>query len=122
MATGRGLASWQEDTPAPLLPKEAAETLVMRPETGLLNARIDARMDAMMAAGALAEVRAVLPQWAPTRPWARAIGAPELVAHLQGHLSLPDAVAAAKLATRQYAKRQRTWFRSRMGDWRAVFP
>ncbi len=74
----------------------------------------------MIAQGALDEVRAELPHWQPTRPSSRAIGAPELIAHLQGDLSLPDAIAAAKTASRQYAKRQRTWFRSRMGDWRAI--
>ena len=74
----------------------------------------------MMAQGALDEARAELPFWNPTRPSARAIGAPELVAHLRGEMALPQAVAAAKIASRQYAKRQRTWFRSRMGNWRNI--
>ena len=85
-----------------------------------LGARIDARFDAMIAAGALDEVRAELPYWDPARPSARAIGAPELVAHLRGETTLDAAVAAAKTATRQYAKRQRTWFRNRMRGWRAT--
>ncbi len=116
-ATGRGLAAWQQDTPAPLLPRAQAEAIVIRPDVDWLNARIDRRFDLMMGQGALDEARAALPHWQPDAPWARAIGAPELVAHLQGKLSLNDAVDAAKLASRQYAKRQRTWFRSRMGDW-----
>lgn len=119
-ATGRGLADWQAATPAPLLARGSAEALVLRPQTDWLNARIDRRFDAMMAAGALDEVAAVLPRWAPDHPSARAIGAPELVAHLKGTLSLPEAIAAAKLASRQYAKRQRTWFRSRMRDWQEI--
>lgn len=119
-ATGRGLAEWQARTGAPALPLARAEALVVRPETGWLNARIDARFDAMMANGALEEVRAELPFWDPARPSSRAIGAPELVAHLRGQLPLAEAVAAAKLASRQYAKRQRTWFRARMGGWRAI--
>lgn len=116
-ATGRGLAAWQADTPAPLLPRLQAEAIVIRPDVDWLNARIDRRFDLMMDQGALDEARAALPHWQPDAPWARAIGAPELVAHLQGKLSLSDAIDAAKLASRQYAKRQRTWFRSRMGDW-----
>lgn len=119
-ATGRGLASWQQDTPAPLLPRDQCEALVLRPDVDWLNARIDRRFDQMMAEGALAEVQAELPFWQPLRPSARAIGAPELVAHLRGEITLAQAVAAAKLASRQYAKRQRTWFRSRMGDWQTV--
>jgi tRNA dimethylallyltransferase len=119
-ATGRGLAAWQDGTGAPLLPLSGAEALVIRPDVDWLNARIDARFDAMLAGGALDEVAAELPHWQPAHPSARAIGAPELVAHLQGRMGLADAVAAAKLASRQYAKRQRTWFRSRMGGWRAV--
>lgn len=119
-ATGRGLADWQARTGAPALPLDRAEALVIRPEVDWLNARIDARFDAMMAAGALDEVRTELPFWNPARPAARAIGAPELVAHLRGEASLDEAVEAAKLASRRYAKRQRTWFRSRMGGWRGI--
>jgi tRNA dimethylallyltransferase len=76
----------------------------------------------MLEEGALEEARAALPHWQPTRPWARAIGAPELVAHLQGQIRLDEATAAAILASRQYAKRQRSWFRSRMAEWHAVVP
>lgn len=122
-ATGRGLADWQADTPAPRVPLSSAEPLVIRPDVAWLNTRIDRRFDAMIAAGALEEARAELPHWDPARPSARAIGAPELIAHLKGETDLPTAIAAAKLASHQYAKRQRTWFRSRMGGWRAfAFP
>ncbi len=119
-ATGRGLAAWQAATGPALLPPAGAEALVLRPEPGWLNDRIDRRFDAMIAAGALEEARAALPHWQPLRPWARAIGAPELIAHLRGETDLDTAVAAAKIASRRYAKRQRTWFRSRMGAWRSV--
>ena len=122
-ATGRGLADWQDDTGAPVLPLAQAEALVIRPDVDWLNTRIAARFDAMIDAGALDEVRAELPFWEPERPSSRAIGAPELVAHLRGEIPLPDAIEAAKTATRQYAKRQRTWFRSRMSAWHPlVFP
>ncbi len=119
-ATGRGLADWQRDTPPPLLPRAAAAAFVFRPDVAWLDARIAARFDAMMAQGALEEARAELPFWDPARPSARAIGAPELVAHLRGEMPLDAAVAAARLASRRYAKRQRTWFRARMGDWTPV--
>ena len=119
-ATGRGLADWQADTGRPLLPLTAVTALVLRPETGWLNARIDRRFDQMIEAGALDEVRLEEPGYDPTRPSARAIGAPELVAHLRGGMTIDQAIVAGKLASRQYAKRQRTWFRSRMGAWQAV--
>jgi tRNA dimethylallyltransferase len=120
-ATGRGLADWQDDTPPPLLPRASAEALVLVPDTAWLNDRIDRRFSAMLAAGALDEARDNLPGWDPTRPASRAIGGPELIAHLQGRLSLSESVAAATLASRQYAKRQRTWFRSNMADWTHLY-
>ena len=120
--TGRGLAAWQADTPAPLIARGAAQALVLRPQVDWLNTRIDLRFDAMMAQGALDEVRAEAPFWQPDRASARAIGAPELMAHLRGETGLDAAIAAAKLASRQYAKRQRTWFRNRMRDWTALAP
>ena len=116
-ATGRGLADWQGETGAPRLPLAQAEALVIRPDVAWLDDRIARRFDLMMAEGALDEVRAELPHWEPSRPSARAIGAPELVAHLRGEMGLGEAVAAAKLASRRYAKRQRTWFRNRMKLW-----
>jgi tRNA dimethylallyltransferase len=119
-ATGRGLASWQAETGAPLLARSTVEALVLRPDVATLNTRIDARFDAMMDQGALDEVRSLLPQWDATKPAARAIGAPDLIAHLRGQMSLDAAITAAKLATRQYAKRQRTWLRRRMADWREL--
>ncbi|MGF6862252.1 tRNA dimethylallyltransferase [Rhodobacteraceae bacterium MBR-64] len=116
-ATGRGLADWQADTGAPLLPLARATALVLSPARDWLAVRIDARFDAMMAAGALDEVRAALPGWNPAHPSARAIGAADLVAHLRGDLELGHAIARAKAASRQYAKRQRTWARSKLADW-----
>ena len=118
--TGRGLAAWQEATPPPLLAHAGCTACVLRPPVDWLNARIDLRFGQMMAGGALEEARAVLPVWDARAPWAKAIGAPELIAHLQGHISRSEAEAAARLATRRYAKRQRTWFRARMHGWTAL--
>ncbi len=118
--TGRGLAAWQDETGPALLPLAKAEALVLRPEVAWLNARIDTRFDAMMQGGALEEARAARQDWTPALPYARAIGAAELIAHLDGRMTLAEATEAAKLSSRQYAKRQRTWLRSRMGGWRDV--
>lgn len=116
-ATGRGIAAWQAETGAALLPRGAATLLHLDAERDWLAERIDRRFDRMIDAGALEEVRAELPHWDPARPSSRAIGAPELLAHLNGEISLDAAMELAKAATRQYAKRQRTWFRRRMGGW-----
>jgi len=121
-ATGRGLADWQAQATIPLLPLDGAEALLVMPDRDALVLRIERRFDTMMDAGALDEVCAALPHWQPRAPWARAIGAPELVAHLRGNMTLAQATEAAKAATRQYAKRQRTWFRGRMAEWRRVTP
>lgn len=119
-ATGRGLAEWQADTPPPLLPLARAEALVLLPEVPWLDARIALRFDGMLAAGALDEARALLPRWDARRPSFRALGAEELRGHLLGRLSLAEARDRAVLASRRYAKRQRTWFRNRMPGWTRV--
>ena len=119
-ATGRGLAAWQAETPSPPLLLNHAEALVLAPEVHWLNDRIDRRFAAMLAEGAVEEARANLAGWNPRLPSSRAIGGPELVAHLRGEFGLDAAVRAARLASRQYAKRQRTWFRSNMRDWRLI--
>ena len=119
-ATGRGLAAWQDDTPAPVLALRDAEPLVIRPPVDWLDARIARRFHAMLDEGALDEVRAALPDWQPGLPSSRAIGAPELIGYLHGESTLSEATSAAILASRRYAKRQRTWFRSRMGAWREI--
>lgn len=121
-ATGHGLAWWQKRQTAPLIPLDQAEPLVLRPEVPWLNARIAARFSAMLDEGALDEVRAELAFWEPDRPSARAIGAAALVDYLQGKSDLVTAANLATTASQQYAKRQRTWFRSRMKDWCCVVP
>jgi|TARA_R100001086_G_scaffold244116_1_gene173490 tRNA dimethylallyltransferase len=119
-ATGKGLAAWQAQTPPPLLPLARAQAFVLQADRDWLAARIDRRFDAMLRHGVLDEVRANLARWNPAHLSSRAIGAPELIAHLQGKLSLEEATARAKAASRQYAKRQRTWFRARMREWQQI--
>ena len=84
---------------------------ILLPEMDSLEPRIEARTQEMFAAGLVEEVRTLLnayPQLATAR---QAIGYKEVIAYLEGHLTLPEAKDAVTLATRQYAKRQRTWFR-----------
>lgn len=119
-ATGRGLAQWQDETGPPRLPLGDTAPLRIDAPRDWLATRIERRFDAMLAQGALDEVRAVLPIWRGDLPASKAIGAPELVAHLQDGIPLEDARAQAVAATHRFAKRQRTWFRARMRAWHGV--
>lgn len=121
-ATGRGLAAWQDATPPPLLPLSKTAAILVDAPKDWLNARIARRFAAMLADGALDEARDNLAMWNPDHLSSKAIGAPELIAHLQGRMTLAAAQEAATIATRQFAKRQRTWFRARMRDWQVHRP
>ncbi|WP_299675005.1 tRNA (adenosine(37)-N6)-dimethylallyltransferase MiaA [uncultured Roseobacter sp.] len=121
-ATGRSLTQWQADTPPPALPEDQAHRLVFDVPKDWLLDRIARRFDRMLAQGALDEARAVLPHYDPSLPAHRAIGAPELLAHLKGEITLEQARERAVIATRQFAKRQRTWFRSKMSRWQPISP
>ena len=119
--TGRGLASWQADMPEPLLSLKETTAIVLNSKPEWLNRRIAKRFDAMVDQGALNECREVLEKgWDATLPSSRALGAQELISYLAGELSLEEAKEKATIATRQFAKRQRTWFRSKMKDWTQV--
>jgi len=120
--TGRGLAAWQDDTPPPLLPLARACPIVIDAPKDWLSPRIDRRFAQMLEQGALDEAHANLSSWNPAHLSAKAIGAPELIAHLRGEMTLEAAQEAAITATRQFAKRQRTWFRARMRDWYSYRP
>lgn len=117
-ATGRGLSEWHRDTSPPVLPATDAVRLVLEPDIDALNQRIEARFETMLARGALDECRRFMTlEIDPKLPSARVLGAPPLIAYLDGALSLDEAVRDSVMATRQYAKRQRTWLRNRMADW-----
>lgn len=119
-ATSRGLADWQAATAPPLLTLADCHALLLDADRDWLNARIARRFDSMLAAGALDEVRANMTAMQTGRLSAKAIGAPELAAHLRGEMSLSEATKAATIATRQFSKRQRTWFRARMKNWQHI--
>lgn len=116
-ASGRALSDWKADT-RPLLAPDSYDALVVEPPRERLYASCDARVDVMMAQGALDEVRALVARDLPPElPAMKAVGVRELADHLAGELSLDDAVAAVKQSTRNYAKRQLTWFRNQQRDW-----
>lgn len=117
-STGKSLLYWQESIEAPLKDFELRKLFKNVPREDLYK-RADARFDQMLEQGALEEVKA-LPPLPPEQPLMKAIGVPELLQHVHGAFSLDDAKAAAKTATRQYIKRQLTWWRGQMKDWRDV--
>jgi tRNA dimethylallyltransferase len=123
LATGRSLSVWQaDDAPASLDPSAAAKIFLM-PDRDELLRRIDARFDGMLAAGALEEVRALAARnLDPDLPAMRAHGVPWLIRHLRGEVTLAEAADAAKRETRQYTKRQATWFRNQLPEFAWVAP
>jgi tRNA dimethylallyltransferase len=116
-ATGRPLADWQRAAAGEAAPYRFLR-IVLLPGRAALEAAIDARFGEMLRAGALAEVAALLERRLdPALPAMKAVGLPELAAHLRGEIGLEEAAAAARSATRRYAKRQVTWLRGQMlGD------
>ncbi|MBE1282346.1 MAG: tRNA (adenosine(37)-N6)-dimethylallyltransferase MiaA [Rhodobacteraceae bacterium] len=121
-ATGRSLSDWQAETPAPALPIADCTALVFDVDKHWLQDRIERRFDMMLNQGALEEVQDMRDRYDPALPSCKAIGVPELMAYLDGELSLEQARDRATISTRQFAKRQRTWFRSKMRDWLPVTP
>lgn len=121
-ATGASLATWQREPHVPLIGEADAARFVLMPERALLYARAEARLEGMIAAGALEEVRALaalgLP---PSAPALKALGVPSLLQYLGGRLSLEAALAEAKKATRRYIKRQATWLRHHMISWEWIY-
>jgi tRNA dimethylallyltransferase len=107
----------------PLIDPARAAMFFVHPERGALVARIEARFDAMIAAGALDEVRALDARALDERlPAMKAHGVPWLRRHLRGEISIAEAAEGAKMDTRRYAKRQVTWFRNQMPGWTWVKP
>ncbi|MDP2330826.1 MAG: tRNA (adenosine(37)-N6)-dimethylallyltransferase MiaA [Reyranella sp.] len=121
LATGRPLSDWQADTDAPA--PWHFTTVLLTSDRSWLRDRIESRFDAMLTQGVLAEVRTVFdrapdPRW----PGLKAHGAPELFRHFRGELELGKARQIAIDHTRQYAKRQMTWFRHQMAPDLVVDP
>lgn len=120
-ATGKSLAHWQDAEQVGLLGDFEVERIVLNPDRDVLRARIAQRFDAMLDLGAVDEVKALMALGLDSSlPAMKAIGVREIADWLAGKISREEAVELAVIATRQYAKRQRTWFRNRMGDWDRV--
>jgi tRNA dimethylallyltransferase len=118
VATGKALSDWQAGG-TPLLKDYRAVALA--PPRDALYARCDARLDGMIADGALAEVAVLAARGLdPALPALKAVGYRELAGHLAGDRDLDSALADAKMQTRRYAKRQSTWFRNQTPDWPVI--
>jgi tRNA dimethylallyltransferase len=117
-STGRSLAAYQQEPQGGIAGDVALRPCVVDIGRDALIRRCDNRFDAMMAAGAMAEVAALHARGIDRAlPVMKAIGVPPLLDVLDRRISLEDGIAAAKLATRRYAKRQLTWFRNQTPDW-----
>jgi len=117
-ASGRALSDWKADT-RPLLTPGSWRGRVIEPDRADLYANCDRRVDVMMENGALDEVRALTARnLSPALPAMKAVGVRELAAYLAGEIGRDEAIDALKQATRNYAKRQLTWFRNQTTTWR----
>lgn len=118
-STGQPLAAWQERRTGGIGDRIALYPLLLLPDRAWLYERCDRRFTQMLERGALAEVKALLSRGLdPDLPVMRAIGVPELAGYLRGRIPLAEAERMGQQATRNYAKRQYTWFRGQSpADW-----
>ncbi len=122
-STGRSIIEWQKTAGKPVLPSEAnIARLLLMPDRKILHERINRRFELMVEEGAIDEVSSLLALNYPSgAPVMKAIGVPQLAGYLDRELSLEEALEKGKAATRQYAKRQSTWFRNSFGEgWKHV--
>jgi len=117
-STGKSIVDWQVEKGAPTIPDGTrVKKLLVMPPRAEIHDRINRRFDAMIEEGALHEVEALLQKSYPeTASVMKAIGVPQLSAYLASAMSLEAAMEKAKAATRQYAKRQSTWFNNSFGE------
>ena len=122
-ATGRSLAGWHDVGLPPLLPPEDAVAVFLAPDRAALYERINARFAAMLTQGALEEVAALAVRHLdPLLPAMKAHGVPALMRHLRGEISREEAITIGQTDTRHYAKRQFTWFRHQLAEFRWIAP
>jgi tRNA dimethylallyltransferase len=123
LATGRSLLDWHEHGMPPSLDPALAAKIFLMPDRDELLRRIDARFDTMMAMGAMEETRALAARnLDPNLPAMKAHGVPWLIHHLNGEITLADAVEGSKRDTRQYTTRQATWFRNQLPEFEWAEP
>ena len=116
-STGRGLNSWHNETPKPTLDLNMCKAFLLDGEVSLINNRIIARFDQMIEQGLIQEGKNNLATWNRSNPSSKAIGAQQLIAYLNNEISMDQLREQIVIATRRYAKRQRTWFRNKMKSW-----
>ena len=119
-ATGRGLVSWHNQTPEPTLSLKNCEAILLDCDAPTVNKRITNRFDQMLNNGLIDEALKNFSTWNEKNPSSKAIGAKELMAFLNDDISMEQLKEEVVVATRQYAKRQRTWFRSKMKSWKKL--
>ena len=115
--TGKSLNKWQSKSGSPILPLTKCQPLVINPDKNELDKKIKMRFEEMVKMGALDEARKNLDMWNQDIIASKAIGASELISYLKNEISLDEAITNASIATRQYAKRQRTWIKAKMKQW-----
>ena len=124
LATGTPLSQFQQERTGGLADRQGVGPIircVILPDREILYQRCDLRLEAMIAAGALDEVKNLLARGLPPEvPVMKAVGVPELAAYIDNSLDLQEAIAQAQQATRNYAKRQYTWFRNQCRDWNFI--
>jgi tRNA dimethylallyltransferase len=122
-ATGRSLTDWHREGLPPLLPPGSFRALFLMPERDVLYARIDARFEKMLQAGALNEVKQLAARnLDPLLPAMKAHGVPALIRHLKGEITRDEASEIGRADTRHYAKRQFTWFRHQLPEFEWTAP
>ncbi|MBM7048184.1 MULTISPECIES: tRNA (adenosine(37)-N6)-dimethylallyltransferase MiaA [Rhizobium] len=116
-ATGRSIAAFQGKTGPVVIDPDRARKIVVLPDRALLHERINSRFEKMLAMGAADEVQALLAlELSPEMPVMKAIGVSQIAAMLRGEMTREDVLETGAAATRQYAKRQMTWFRNQMDE------
>ncbi|MCA1443703.1 tRNA (adenosine(37)-N6)-dimethylallyltransferase MiaA [Ensifer sp. IC4062] len=121
-ATGKPIHLFQQSRGPMIVDPDKAQKIVVLPDRALLHSRIDRRFETMLQRGAVDEVRALLAlDLSPDMPVMKAIGVQQIAAMLRGEISEEEVIATGAAATRQYAKRQMTWFRNQLDQsWRRI--
>jgi tRNA dimethylallyltransferase len=122
-ATGKSIGEWHAHGLPSLLKPDEFRAIFLAPDRAELHARIDQRFARMMAEGALDEVSALASRRLdPMLPAMKALGVPPLLRHLRGEITRDEAIVQGSAETRQYAKRQFTWFRHQLPEFQWVAP
>jgi tRNA dimethylallyltransferase len=121
-ASGRSIVAWQSERGSPVVDRGTATMVIVEPDRSELDRRIEARFSTMLESGAIEEVKSLLAlDLDPAKPAMKAIGVREIAALINDEATRADTIEAVRVATRQYAKRQSTWFRNQTGpEWRKI--